>query len=223
MGVRLIYNQRSEGGHLLAGMLAELPVEGVVSWGVPTPGVIGGQARVGGYEQLQRFIDRDLLAPAITRNIVVARKWVMLGQETWGRRDVHSHGSDIRFVGQRGWSTSDFWVERVLGVVREWRIHVWGERVIGRGLKHRVERHIRGAVIRSRKYGWRLRHDVEPPEVVREVARRMVEILEYPFGACDILETEGGMYALEVNRAPGLDDYTAGRYARAIERHFREG
>lgn len=99
-------------------------------------------------------------------------------------------------------------------------------RVIARGLKHcpnegKVWRQL---PVRSRNNGWRLRHDVDPPAPLRDLAKRAVVACGYDFGAVDMLyippsdqQQEQG-WVLEINRMPGLDDYTATAYARAFIR-----
>lgn len=88
---------------------------------------------------------------------------------------------------------------------------------IARGLKFQAEPPWRKLPVRSRSNGWRLRHDVAPPEGLRDLAKKAVEAVGYDFGAVDLLVQEDGTQTvLEINRAAGCDNYTASAYAQAI-------
>lgn len=117
---------------------------------------------------------------------------------------------------------------------------------IARGKKTQVEilaRKLAG-VVRSRRNGWRLQHTDEPPVGAKFYAKTAVEGLGYLWGAVDMLQvdltqlnddlvenydklverknkTKSPMEAfvvLEVNQMPGMDDYTAQQYAKAIKK-----
>lgn len=81
--------------------------------------------------------------------------------------------------------------------------------------------------IRNRRTGWVLDHTVEPPKGVRAAAKLAVEHVGYLFGAVDLLACHsfGGpmITVLEVNTAPGMDNYTAGQYAKAIRQYVQGG
>jgi D-alanine-D-alanine ligase-like ATP-grasp enzyme len=61
-----------------------------------------------------------------------------------------------------------------------------------------------------------MKHDAEPPEGLRGAAKAAVEACGYDFGAVDLLVKDGDFWFLEVNKAPGLSEYTANAYASAI-------
>lgn len=127
--------------------------------------------------------------------------------------------------GQKGWSERDFWVRQIPDIQQEWRITVFDGQSIARGLKVHEPTTVetgsivvrRGLPVRNRLTGWRMRHDVKPPEKVREVAKKAVQALGYLYGAVDLAVTgDGKVWVLEVNTAQGLDDYTAGQFAKAL-------
>lgn len=112
-------------------------------------------------------------------------------------------------------------MEVIPNVADEWRIHIFLGKSIARGKKvlTNPEDQWRKMPVRNRANGWHMVHSERPTDEMRDVARRAVAACGYDFGAVDLLvTTEGGIYPLEVNTAPGLDEYTATAYARAIVR-----
>jgi hypothetical protein len=191
--------------------------EVVVAWGTTREGAINGQRRLDAVEQLTAMRDAGVKVPEFTTDIAQALQWVAEGCLVFGRRRQHTQGRDIVGPRHRRWRRSEFWVKVVPQVTEEWRVHVFRGRSIARGLKHQVEEPWRKMPVRNRKNGWHMRHDVEPSDELRNVAKAAVAAVGYDFGAVDLLVTEGGeVFALEVNKAPGLDDYTAAAYAKAI-------
>lgn len=76
--------------------------------------------------------------------------------------------------------------------------------------------------IRSHDNGWIFaRENVNPPELVLDLAKKSVEALELDFGSVDIIfnETENKAYTLEVNTAPGLEEggTSLERYSNAFK------
>jgi glutathione synthase/RimK-type ligase-like ATP-grasp enzyme len=64
-----------------------------------------------------------------------------------------------------------------------------------------------------------MRHDVKPPEEVREVAKKAVKSLGYLYGAVDLaVDGQGKVWVFEVNSAPGMDTQTMEAYVKAIKR-----
>jgi len=147
------------------------------------------------------------------------------------------------------WNKRDFWTQYRGDVANEWRIHIMrdspgGELLrIARGLKTScLHTNIEdgtcancglapnhppagqpGIIIRSRRLGWVLRHDVAPPEPVVVAAKAAVVACGYDMAAVDVLElVRGGkVMVLECNSRPALrDPYTLGQYASFIRRHY---
>jgi hypothetical protein len=122
----------------------------------------------------------------------------------------------------------DFWTKWVPSL-REWRFHILrsnGEYTsIGRALKvwegdRRGEppgNNPTSPCVRSRRLGWVMAHNVDPPEGLRTLAKRAVAACSYDLGAVDILETPQGGVVLEVNSRPAIrDPYTIERYTDAL-------
>ena len=56
----------------------------------------------------------------------------------------------------------------------------------------------------------------EYPEELIEIAKKSVNALNYNFGAVDIIQSDGNLYVLEVNSAPGLNAHHRAIYAREL-------
>jgi D-alanine-D-alanine ligase-like ATP-grasp enzyme len=71
--------------------------------------------------------------------------------------------------------------------------------------------------VRNRNNGWHMTHEEEPPKGLRPLASQAVAACGYNFGAVDLYITEDGtMGVFEVNKAPGLDNYTLEAYAQGF-------
>jgi hypothetical protein len=198
--------------------LASLETSWKLNWGCsPQAGDhwLANTPRKDAIEQLQAFQG----VPTIewTRFLETARAWVDCGWLVFGRRRVHSQGTDIVGPRHRDFARRDYWVKVVPNVVQEWRLHIFRGRCIARGLKTQVEPPHRVMPVRNRANGWRMVHDVEPTEELRATAKAAVKAVGYELGAVDMLvDNSNKIYVLEANRAPGLDDYTLGQYVKAI-------
>jgi len=206
----------------LAAAVAGLPGNLRVSWGASAPGAVNGGPRKNATEQLQAFKDARVACPEFTTDLRIAKQWVKEGHLVFGRRLEHTQGNDI--VGPRhpAWARRQFWVKVIRDVADEWRVHVFNGRSIARGHKVQTSPPHRRMPVRNRKNGWTMEHKTDPPETVREAAKAAVKACGYDFGAVDLMVDQAGkVYVLEVNRAPGLDDYTASKYAEAIGKAAR--
>lgn len=187
--------------------------------------------RLDGLAQLQKFMEVGLSCPAPMININDAKELERRGIKTFGRRVDHTRGNDIVGAGyreanrrqperfNRGWLNREFWVPIIPQdqIVNEWRIHVFQGRVIARGLKTKTGDPIRKMPVRNRLNGWTLRHDIDPPQYIKEAARKAVAAVGYNFGAVDLFELQDNKYSvLEVNSAPALlSTYTMDAYVGA--------
>ena len=125
----------------------------------------------------------------------------------------------------------DFWVER-LDVAHEFRLHVFNRKSIRAGIKVPNEEADRPPHpwIRSLKTGWKIDYGTVCQEMlnrikgIRQLAKDVIEVIDYDFGAVDIgTLTDGTRVVFEVNSAPGLDnDNTAFVYAKHIIETIRE-
>jgi hypothetical protein len=207
-----------------------------VSWGVQGEGLVNGMARLDAIEQLTAFEEYSLALirrPIFATDVEMAKEWIRQGEMVFGRKLHHSQGRDIQGPGRhaphrfrRKWLESEWWSLVVPDIVEEWRIHAMrgrnGEyRVIARGKKVQVDPPSRLLPVRSRSNGFRMVHNLEPPDSVREVGRRAVEACGYDFGGADVYVCEDGTVGVfEVNRAVGLSPYTSTQYARAFAKYL---
>jgi len=192
-------------------------VDKVVCWGSIGEGLNGSPA-ITGVAQLEKLSNHEgVLVPEFTTDPEEAASWVQKGLMVFGRRNNHTQGRDIVGPTQQAFYDRDYWVKMIPNISEEWRIHVFDGHSIARGKKVYDDSSGVPPCIRSRRRGWRMRHDVDPSRGLRPAAKAAVEALGYDFGAVDLVLTrEGQMYVLEVNKQPGLDDYTAQKYAVAI-------
>lgn len=204
-------------------LVAPLQTDIVLAWGVHSESSFGGKQRIYGVEQLVRFKESGVFCPEFTVAPCEAYQWSQSGHTVLGRKYNHSQGKHIVFINQvsptRWPYLSDYWVKAIPNVVEEWRIHVLNGWYIGQGRKVNTMNDLSVLPIRSRKLGWKIDHSIMPPQFIKDAAKRAVKSLGYDFGAVDVLQTQSGeACVLEVNKAPGLDNYTAARYTRALER-----
>lgn len=194
-------------------VLATVPETGSFTLGGP---------RYTATEQLARFRTAGVRTVEFTHSRAEAEAWVSQGHTVFGRRETHTHGSDIIGANRsippgRRWRGRDWWTKLVRST-DEWRVHVFDGSSIARGRKVLTGPQVSRWPIRSRRNGWTLDHTQRTPPPVRDLAKRAVAALPgYLYGAVDILVDENGNpLVLEVNRIPGMDNYTCRKYAEAI-------
>lgn len=184
-----------------------------------------GGPRYAATEQLARFQAAGVRTVEFTHNRAEAEAWVRAGHTVFGRRENHTHGSDI--VGAGGgirpgprWRNRDWWTKLVPSV-DEWRVHVFAGSSIARGKKVLTGPTVSQWPIRSRRNGWTMSHTERAPEAVRNAAKAAVAALEgYLYGAVDLLVTaDDTPIVLEVNRVPGMDGYTVEKYTESIRQY----
>lgn len=200
---------------LLAQRLQDCNVR--LRWGGPqVAGALNGQVHLlDGYEQLQHFVEAGVPCPEFTPDLPLGRGWL-------GRKRQHTQGKDISRSqsSDKVWRQSDYWV-KYMPAKSEWRFHILNGHSIGRGLKVWVgpgPEPQAPPVIRSRRLGWHLQHNVEPPKGLRKVAKAAVAACGYELAAVDILElADGTPCVLECNSRPAIrDPYTLLAYERAF-------
>lgn len=220
-----IHGHRSGSILTLAERLEDCPV--AVRWGGDqVAGAINGRTHLlDGLEQLQTLQSKGVRVPEFIVNPDYSIPMPTDG--LWlARQRNHSQGKDIipvgaKFRGRRKWQASDFFVKYVEGVVREWRFHVVAGRCIARATKVWAgvgDEPTNAPIIRSRRLGWHMRHDIKPNKLLREVAKSAVEAVGYELGAVDLLELANGeAIVLEVNSRPAIrDEYTLAAYEAAL-------
>lgn len=110
---------------------------------------------------------------------------------------------------------------------KEWRIHVFKERVIDFAKKSRRngQEERASGLIRNHASGWIFRRGgVEPMDRLKDEAIKAVKALGLDFGAVDIAEdAEGNVCVYEVNTSPGFteESTTLANYKLAFEDYLR--
>lgn len=104
----------------------------------------------------------------------------------------------------------------------EFRVHVFGDKIIDVTKKRRRSDVNRNDYIRNLANGWvYCRDGISYPDVLTETAKRAVSSLGLDFGAVDILLRKDIPYVLEINTAPGLTGTTLARYVHHFK-HLKE-
>ena len=135
--------------------------------------------------------------------------------QTWlARRFNHVGGSDLLHPPQ----AADYYSKKE-ALIEEFRIHCFKGLSIRAGKKVPRDGAQPHEWIRSLDGGWRINYDgFHSKESMRVLAARAIEALGLDFGAVDIgRKADKSLIVLEVNRAPGLSDNSAGVYANAIQ------
>lgn len=225
----------------LAERLADCNVR--LRWGgQQVDGAVNGKAHLAdGLEQLKAFAGANVSTIQFTTDPKIRDQWVATGFKVLGRSLHHTQGRDIVWPGQSAkknvaWNKRDFWVI-YQPAYQEWRVHIVNGNSIARGLKHFKPAEVgteleskttwdANTIIRSRRLGWVMRHDVEPPKGLRTIAKEAVKAVGYDLGAVDILQlatkpagADQKFMVLEVNSRPAIrDEYTLTAYEKALRR-----
>lgn len=198
-------------------------------WGGPqVANAINGQCHLlDGLAQLRALRDVGIACPDFTTDLREAQAWQRAGAVVLARKANHTQGKDILVLGERVRGRrlpedSDFWV-RYTPALSEWRFHILNGSSIARATKVWAGQGQAptdpgsSPVVRSRRLGWHMAHDIDPPKGLREAAKRAVAAVGYDLGAVDLLLTRQGPMVLEVNSRPAIrDNYTLDRYAIAL-------
>ena len=155
-------------------------------------------------------------------NIVTAREWLGMGTKVVVcRTTVTGHsGQGIVLARTAAEVVSAPLYTKYVPKKDEYRVHVFGGRVIDYAMKkRRRDAEVTNEYVRSHANGWVfVRDSVLLPNSVGNMAKRAIQALGLDFGAVDIIcdKHSGQPYVLEINTAPGLVGTTLGRYADAI-------
>jgi len=136
------------------------------------------------------------------------------------RRNYHSKGRDIIFVEnekelkQLNPSDYDFLV-KYIEKRKEYRVHILGNYKTIVNVKIPKKDEEQDDIIWSHNKGWiHIEYLGEFREKLIKIAKDVLKILKYDFGAVDIILGEDGhFYVLEINSAPGLEDRKLQIYA----------
>lgn len=186
-----------------------------IQWGTGAHIVNKLEARI-------RFRDNGVSAPALFVG-EVPDEFFSMGTPVVGRRSSHRKGRGFFIVRNRKdylrtrrfKNPPSHYIE-LIEVEREFRVHVVGDSSI------KIAEKVGGeGIVRTFENGYRFMYPSEPLEQKREIrdlAKRAVSVLGYPFGAVDILLSGGIPYVTEVNAAPSLTSAsdTIDRYVEAF-------
>lgn len=222
---------RSKSRRMLEQALKDVETDVILYWGKQLNGLNGKSINNIVYknatEQLTRYQLAGLTVPDWTTDLTKARQWSQKGL-VFGRDRVHSQGKDIVGPTSEWWASKAFWIKVIPPeqVVQEWRVHVFGGKMIQSGLKYKdgpplaEQAHL---PIRNKRNGWRQEHRSVPPPAVVNAGIKACTACEYEFGAVDmLLDTQGTVWVLETNLAPGMDENTCERYVEAIKKRVTE-
>lgn len=186
----------------------------VVCWGFRAPNEALNNHIVGNkYRELEMLKNAGVNVPNFSQDKPEVDGWL-------ARTLKHRAGNDLAANLMDG----DFYVQKIDNVAHEFRVHVFGDKIIRAGIKVATEN--AHPWIRSLKQGWQLDYGQACQNViknkVRKAAKAAIKALNYDFGAVDVaLLTSGKVIVFEVNSAPGLvTPNTAIAYAKTIEERF---
>jgi hypothetical protein len=148
--------------------------------------------------------------------------WLAAGVPVYARLTVEGQGgAGIKLVQRADEQVIAPLYTKYFSAKSEYRVHVAFGEVIDHAKKKKRHEAAGNKFLRNLANGYvYARTDVELPQSVAEAATAAVQALGLDFGAVDVLhnETKDTPAVLEINTAPGLDNHTAERYARAFVR-----
>lgn len=160
----------------------------------------------------------NIKVPKYTRNKDTARRWLQEGHVLGRDLDSGSKGKGITFYRKGTEEIRDhrFYVKYVKKE-REFRIHVFNNRVIFRQEKLRVRDNDNvDKYIRSHNRGWcfAFRHlgDNPVPPPCDDMAIKAIQKLGLDFGGVDVGWNDNGPTIFEINTAPGIEETTLKAY-----------
>ena len=168
--------------------------------------------------QVQRILEENgIRVPKIFNkgSVLSKREFPILA-----RKNYHSKGKDIIFIASEkdlqklNSSRYDFLV-KYINKKKEYRVHILGNYKSIVNVKIPKKEENSDDIVRSRDNGWiQIEYRGEYVEKLIKIAKDVLKILKYDFGAVDIILGEDGyFYVLEINSAPGLEDRKLQLYA----------
>jgi hypothetical protein len=210
----------------------------IVCWGDAIPSIEGLTIMNGGgvpnkYQTALRLAESGVPTVTVYHNGTKdPNKVYTLSHEVWlPRKNDHVGGNDLITPT----TNPDYWSAKK-HFVNEYRVHSFminkkpvsvraGKKALREGFTLNPEEvsatvALASSWIRSFDAGWRIVYDnFQTTKAMRLIAHQAIAALKLDFGAVDIGETsDGKLYVLEVNRAPGLEGNSITTYASAITR-----
>lgn len=241
----LPYKSGSESARLLSQHLSQLlgykvfrirpefnprPHHLVINWGSRTPKPRSWNhveaARIARNKLLTFMKFREHNVPTVEwthDNKALAGNWITEGKAVYFRHSLEGQGGAGMQVAHTPDEFNTFrnapLYTKYFSARSEYRVHIAFGEVIDFAKKKKRNGAEGNKYIRNHDNGYvYARNDVNLPEVVAAASKQAVAALSLDFGAVDVLhnETDNRAAVLEINTAPGLDNHTAERYARAF-------
>jgi glutathione synthase/RimK-type ligase-like ATP-grasp enzyme len=169
--------------------------------------------------EVQRILEENgiRVPKMIKRGSVISKK----DYPVLARKNYHSRGKDIIFIENEkdlnriiDSIQCDYFV-KYIEKKKEYRVHILGNYKTIVNVKIPKKDEEQDDIIWSHDKGWiHIEYHGEFREKLIKIAKDVLKILKYDFGAVDIILGEDGcFYVLEINSAPGLEDRKLQIYA----------
>jgi len=171
---------------------------------------------------LQKLKSAGLAIPPFTTSKNDAEIWLEDGHKVVCRHKLSSHsGQGITVCRSDDTIPYAPLYTQYVKKDKEYRIHVFGGRVIDFSEKRRKSGYPpTNELIRSHLNGWIFCRDgAVLPDGARSLAVRGVGALQLDFGAVDLIEKNGRFWILEINSAPGIEGATLQRYINELRKY----
>lgn len=175
----------------------------------------------------QKFIDARVKCPAYTTDKTTAKQWSNEGYRVYCRTTAHgSDGQGIVVTSPRSDSIPNASLyTRGISIRNEYRVHVVGDDIISYQKKvHTSDRTEHNPLVRTTDGGWGFEVVEERyvPDNIDDECIAAVKSLGLDFGGVDVVQSEVDRmaYVLEVNTAPHMTPYSAGKLATALKEYI---
>lgn len=227
MKIRVVpYRKGSQGARLLASKLSEKLGYKVFRGRSTKPGrrnILWGKRGSVAHNKIDAFAafaKEGVTCVPNTTSKEVAQGWLKEGKTVFARTSGGQGGSGITVVSlpEGDIPQAELYTQYVKKK-KEFRVHVYGDKVICVQEKRKRNGVDANPLIRSHGNGWVFCFkNIVEPDGLRVLGLAAVRAVGLDFGAVDIIynEHQNKLYVLEVNSAPGLCPTTTEAYANAI-------
>jgi glutathione synthase/RimK-type ligase-like ATP-grasp enzyme len=172
----------------------------------------------------------DILREAEINVPKVYRKGITLSTESFpvlARKTYHSQGKDIIYIqtqeelNRLDTRRYDYLLEYI-DKKSEYRVHFLRDYTTFVSVK--INKDEQGdKIVRSHDNGWiQIEYNGQFKEALTQLARKVMDAVDYDFGAIDIIRKKDKFYVLEINTAPGLEDRKLDMYADYFKQKERD-
>jgi glutathione synthase/RimK-type ligase-like ATP-grasp enzyme len=126
------------------------------------------------------------------------------------RRYYHSQGKDIIYIHNKQqleecWNKDWDYLISYVNKTSEYRVHVLGDDIAMVNVKFTRDDYA-DPIVRCKHNGWKqISYEGQWKERLVEIAQKVLKVLNYDFGAVDIIRKKDKFWVLEINSAPGLE------------------